>query len=423
MGKKKAPLPSELNICFVAKQFPILGRAVDYGFLWPLARGLARRGHQVTVLSWQNPERKDEIYQEGVRGFYLAKPRVSARDFPKAAEQKFLELHKQKPFHVVHSLDASGRDIGKKKRSHRIAMAYDVDATQMSQIFSIMGMSQESLRSLLRTALAVAYKFLSTYWTRDRKLLNTADAVFVTSPQQRIALERYYLYPELRTFTIPYGMEVGDLSPREKSDELKARLGLPADALIAVTVSDMTEFNEMKNVLTAFEKVAIKKPSARLIVIGDGPLFKQIEFFMLNLVLGSKVIFTKTVSTMALQDHIALADVFINLSARSTGFEPSLLEAMAQKKVIIGSEVSPINTIVDDGIDGYLIRPADVDSLASLLLEAFSNPELTAAVGERARGKVLNLFDTEKMVNQTIAAYYQTLRRSGYYEKAKPRAE
>src|SRR5690606_14697062 len=134
------------------------------------------------------------------------------------------------------------------------------------------------------------YKFLTTFYGGDQRLLSTADGIFVTNPQQRIILERYYLYPDFHTYTVPYGIELGDLTPKEKSFELRKSLGLPENAHIALTISDMTDVQELMPLLRAFEKVAIKKPNSYLILVGNGPKFKDIEFEVLNLALGSRVI-------------------------------------------------------------------------------------------------------------------------------------
>ncbi len=397
----------KLSICLVAKKFPLLGRAATHGFLWPIARGLAQ-DHEVTVLSHTNPQGQHEIKEEGISAFYLGHlyPREK---FSSVAHRKFSELHAQKPFHIVHSIDKNGLEIGLKKKQYKVAMTYNVEATRMAQVFSIMGLTQESFASMIRTSLKVAYVFLKTYYGGDRKLLKTADGMFVTSPQQKMALERHYLYPELRTYSIPYGIEIGDLSPRERSEELRKKLGLPESARITVTSTDMIEVAEIRNLLRAFEKVVIKKPSARLIIIGEGPLFKKIERDTLDLALGSKVIFTGAVSHLDLLDYIALADTFVNLSSRTSGLDPSMIEAMAQQKVIIGSEMSPISTVVEDQVDGFLIRPADVGNLYQLLIKISEGHLAMGLIGQRARQKVMSLFDTKQMVRQTVEAYKKTL--------------
>jgi glycosyltransferase involved in cell wall biosynthesis len=132
--------------------------------------------------------------------------------------------------------------------------------------------------------------------------------------------------------------------------------------------------------------------------------------------LCGKVILAGAVTNLEVSDYIGLADVFVNLSSRTTGFEPSMLEAMAQKKVVIGSEVSAIANIIEDGVDGFLIRPADTQTLASLLISIFTGQLVTLELGDRARRKVVNLFDTQKMVDETINAYFKIMKRTGLYK-------
>lgn len=416
---RKEPLPDILNICLTSHRFPILSRATDHGFLWPIAKGLAREGHKVTVIAANSPMKKPEVVRDGVTVYFLNEgpKNQSHLNFQQAAYLKFLALHKQNPFHIVHSIDKSGYRIGHKKEKHRIAIAYDVEATQMSQLFAILAMKQDTLGSMLTTALATAYKFLTTYYGGDRRLLSKADGIFVTNPQQKIILERYYLYPDYHTYTVPYGIELGNLTPKEKSLELRKRLGLPENSHVAVTITDMTDVQEVMPLLKAFEKVAIKKPSSYLILVGNGPKFKEIEFQVLNLALGNRVIMTGAVPSPEIEDYIVLGDVFVNMGSRSTGFEPSTLEAMAQKKVVLGSEVSPIANIIEDGRDGFLLRPADVDSMSNLLVEIFSGTMPADEIGERARQKVLDLFDTQKMVQSVLAAYRKILLNTGLYKK------
>jgi 1,2-diacylglycerol 3-alpha-glucosyltransferase len=415
----KLKLPEKLNICLVARKFPIQRRTSDHGFLWPIAKGLAQLGHSVTVIGANSPLGKQELSIDGVTAYYLFEgyPNLSHLDFVDAVYQKFVELHNQKPFHIVHSIDNSAYKIAKNKKYLGIATAFDVEATQMSQLFSILGMAQEKVSSLLQTGIAVAYKYVSTYFGHDRKLLKTADGVFVTSPQQRIFLERYYLYPDLHTYTVPYGIELKDLTPRSEANEIRKRFKIPEAAHVVLTITDMTEAGEACNLLIAFEKVAIKKPNSYMLIVGNGPQWKKIEFQMLNLALSSRVIMTGALTTEEISDCIAASDVFVNMSSRSTGFEPTMLEAMASKKIIIGSEVSPIANIVEDGVDGFLLRPADTASLSHLLIEIFSGAMPVLDIGQKAHEKVINLFDTKKMVATVESVYKKILINSKLYRQ------
>ena len=408
---KKKVIPKKLHICMVAQKLPLVGRTTHHGSLWPIANGLAQRGHHVTILSWKNIRNQAVIRQENLEAYFLGVHQdTPIGQFPQKVLEKFQELHQKEPFHLVHSIDHCGRFIGRNKKKFQVAMTYNVEATRMSQIFSIIGMSQDTLSSQTRTGLHVIYKYLTTYFGGDRQLLKTADSVFVTSPQQKFALERHYLYPEKSTYLVPYGIEIGDLDQKEQPEALKEMLNLPGNARTVVTMTDMQEMSEMVHLLKAFKTVAIKKPSSRLIVLGEGPFKKQVEFEMLNLALGSKVHFVGNVPNIEIPNYIALADVYVNLSSRTSGFDPSLLEAMAQQHIVIGSEVSSISTVIDDGVDGFLLRPADSHSLSKLLIQIFSDQIPAAQIGEAARKKVTDLFDMEKMINQTEKAYFRTLR-------------
>lgn len=398
----------------------MLGRAAEYSFLWPIAKGLAAREHNVTVIAWESPSKVPEVYSDGVHAFYLSEnPQLARHRLQKAVRIKFSELHRENPFHIVHSIDSSAAEIAQFRKQYQIATAFDVKATQLAQLFAIVAMGGESLSSRLLTDFSLLYKFIRTYFGTDRALIKSADGMFVTSPQQRVVLERYYMYPDSRIYNVPYGIEIGDLSAKEKSEALKKELGIPADGNIVMTITDMAEVEEVKNLLQAFEKVAIKKPNSRLIIVGHGSKRKEIEYETFMLALGGKVIFTGAVKSAELTDYISIADVFVNLSSRTTGFEPSMLEAMAQKKVVIGSEVSAIATIIEDTIDGFLIRPADHTWLAQLLINIFTGQIMTLEIGDRARRKVINLFDTSKMVDETINAYFKILKRTKLYRTSK----
>lgn len=435
----RKPIPDQLNIALISQYAPLsqtrgtnspggpAARASGPSFLRLIARGLAFRGHSVTIITGENLGGATNIREaDGVRIVSIAASRTSRLRsqahqprFQDLVRSKFLELHRENPFHLVHALDSSAIRVGQIKREQGFAMAYDVQATHLADLFAIMGMGQETLGSILGTGVSVGLKFLSTYFGQDRKLLATADGVFAASPRERISLERYYLYPDSKIHNVPYGIEIGQLrtSDEPSDQDAPAWLKIPSSVHVAVTVSDMNEIGEMQSLLQAFERVAIGKPNSRLIVIGDGPRFKEIEFEALMLALGSKVIFTGELSHEDQVRAISRADVFVNLSARTSGFEPSLLEAMAQKKVVIGSEMSPMAAMIEHGLEGFLVRPADVKEITELLLAVFEERLPTREIGEAARAKITALFDPEKMVVETLKAYRSILEATGRYRR------
>ena len=117
----RATIPEKLRICLIAEKFPVLGRAGSQGFLWPIARGLAKAGHSVTVLAWKNPLGEKEVVKDGVRALFVAGPNSRRQDqFPQRVHQKFEELHLNEPFHIVHSLSSASRQIGREKKRYGV---------------------------------------------------------------------------------------------------------------------------------------------------------------------------------------------------------------------------------------------------------------------------------------------------------------
>ena len=408
-----------MRICLIGHKIQIQSRVGDTGLLWPLARGLTERGHDVTIISTTSPIRKAEVYRDGIRAFYLydGSPQYKMLRFPDAAHKKFAQLHQEKPFDLVHSLDESASKIGRHKKNFQVAVAYDVEAIRMAELFSTLIENDGSLNSQIRTFSKLIFKFLKNYFLHDRSLLETADGVFTTTPQQRMLLERYYLYPDYHTYTVPYGINLGDLTPKNESGSFKLKLQIPDDAQLILAISNFSNSFELRPLLKAFEKIVLKNSNTYLIIIGHGPRWKDVEYQMLKLVLGSRVLMPGQVDAEEVINYILSSTIYVDLSSQSTGLEPSLIEAMAQKKVVIGSELSPISEVIEDGKDGFLVRPADDQTLSELLDKVLHSKESYLQIGEEARLKVLKVFNRQKMIDSLLMSYEQILEKRGIFKQ------
>jgi glycosyltransferase involved in cell wall biosynthesis len=412
----------KLRICLVGQKIQIQSRATDKGLLWPLAQGLTQNGHEVTIISTRSAVRKSEVVRDGIKAYFLYDEnsyQPKSHKFSDLAHKKFVQLHQKNPFDIVHSVDDSGFKIGRHKKGLNVRVAYDINATGLSNLFAMMSENSGSLTSQIKTSVKIAYCFIKEYFLKERALLQTADGIFTTTPQQRIILERYFSFPDYHTYTIPYGINLGDLTERQQSENWKAQLNLPEEAQIILAVSDFSNSMELEPLLQAFRKVVLKNSNYYLIIIGDGTEWKKVEYTLLKLVLGKHVIMTGELNDQDIQNYIINCEVYVNLSSRTTGLEPSMIEAMAQKKIVIGSELSPISEYITDSENGFLVRPADQETLSDLLISILntqSHPALDL-IGEKARQKVLDSFNRDTMINNLINSYYQILTKTGYFKK------
>jgi 1,2-diacylglycerol 3-alpha-glucosyltransferase len=416
----KPPLPERLRICFVSQRLPRTGAAADYGYLWPLARNLATRGFDVHVLTAEDRTSGTGLQIiEGVNIHYLEMPMPGefATPFQETVLDYFEQLNLEKQFHLVHCADSTGFKIALHRKDFDITVAADIKGMQLDHIFGLLGLTEDTVISYLKTSFAVAIKFLKSFFGADHKFLKNAHGVFVTSKPQKDILELYYFVPSRRIYVIPYGINMRELEPAPHSQNPFERLGVEPGTKIVLTIAPLVQVDEIKNLLTAFQRVVIKKPKTALVIVGEGSKRFELEDHMLNLALGSKVIFTGQVSPEDEDSMITACDIYVNLGSKSSGFEPTVLQAMACRKTVIASEVGTSSNVIQNAIEGFLLRPTDIGALSRLLLELVSGQIDTSTLGARARDKILKMFDTKRMVDETIMAYQQILNSTGKYSK------
>jgi glycosyltransferase involved in cell wall biosynthesis len=92
------------------------------------------------------------------------------------------------------------------------------------------------------------------------------------------------------------------------------------------------------------------------------------------------------------------------LSSHTEGLSISLLEAMSTRRPVVATEVGGNPEIVNDGINGLLVRENDVDHLAESLIKTLSDNIFSERLSKAARETVVELFSLK-----TMADHYQRL--------------
>jgi mannosyltransferase len=95
-------------------------------------------------------------------------------------------------------------------------------------------------------------------------------------------------------------------------------------------------------------------------------------------------------------------------TSRNEGFGLTLLEAMAAGAALVASRAGAAEVVVEDGVTGVLTPSGDVEALVAALEPLMREPASAAAMGERARARVLEAFSLDAEAN-AIAAVYRSL--------------
>jgi glycosyltransferase involved in cell wall biosynthesis len=103
-----------------------------------------------------------------------------------------------------------------------------------------------------------------------------------------------------------------------------------------------------------------------------------------------------------------------NQKRTSSGFEGTVLEAMAAERTVVASEIGTSRQVIENSVDGFLLRPTEIAALSRLLLQIVSDQVDSRAIGVRARQKILKMFDNHRMVEQTIDAYKKIISSSRF---------
>lgn len=147
--------------------------------------------------------------------------------------------------------------------------------------------------------------------------------------------------------------------------------------------------------LSAFARANASHPDWRLIILGEGPLRRDLEALRDRLGLGERVEMPGTVA----QPHRVLreCDLFV-LSSRFEGFPLALCEAMACGLPVIATEYHEgVREIVQDGVNGVLVPSENPDALASAMERLISDENERRRLGLEAM-RILERFGTETVM-------------------------
>jgi sugar transferase (PEP-CTERM/EpsH1 system associated) len=148
-------------------------------------------------------------------------------------------------------------------------------------------------------------------------------------------------------------------------------------------------------------------PRVKLAIVGDGPLLPAVREQVARLQLDDAVWLPGARADVAAL--LQTFDVFA-LPSLAEGTPVSMLEAMACGLPVVASRVGGIPEVVDDGVQGLLVPPADVAALEQALARYVQDPSLRAAHGKAARTRVEERYSMRAMVD-AYGALYDGLRR------------
>jgi len=192
---------------------------------------------------------------------------------------------------------------------------------------------------------------------------------------------------------------------------LRASLGIAAEAPVIGIVASLTAPKDFPTFLRSVRIVRDSVPSARFLIVGDGPLRLELEQMASRLGLADSVLFAG--HQMRVAPFIGGFDVAVLSSCDYEGCSNYLLEAMGLGRPVVATDIGGNRELVRHGEAGLLVPPRDPAALAAAVLTLLDDSALASRLTDAARERLRVGFSVPTMVRQYEQLYEELLQKKG----------
>ena len=194
---------------------------------------------------------------------------------------------------------------------------------------------------------------------------------------------------EQKITVIPNAVDLGSFAADCVEDQpLKVSLGLAGSTVLGF-LGSFYAYEGLELLIDTLPSILESAPDIKLLLVGGGPEEQALKARVSELGLEKFVVFTGRVPHQEVQRYYSLVDilVFPRLSMRLTDLVTPLkpLEAMAQNKIVLASDVGGHKELIRDGDNGFLFASGNKANLKAQVLNVLSRQEVWSHV--RAQGR------------------------------------
>jgi L-malate glycosyltransferase len=185
----------------------------------------------------------------------------------------------------------------------------------------------------------------------------------------------------------------------------------PHHEKILIHVSNFRPVKRPVDVVEIFARVQKEIP-AILLMVGDGPERSNAEWATRNHEIEQKVHFLGKQENI--DELIGISDLLL-LPSENESFGLVALEAMACEVPVVASNVGGLPEVINSGVDGFLVEPQNIESMAQRSLEVLSDESRRVAMGRLARLTARARFCSTRIIPMYEAYYEKVLNQAGTF--------
>ncbi|MBS3926348.1 MAG: glycosyltransferase family 4 protein [Nitrosarchaeum sp.] len=361
------------------------------------ARELVKKGHQVFVITQSLQGQKSHETVDGINIFRVGTPLNLSGTLPVGifANLSYLiksyllgkKIIKENKIDIIHSntyIPVISAQWCAKKIPH-IATIHDVYHTSKNDFWKTWS-KQKQISNLT--------KFLGPLV--EKKIAKTNVTLFHTvSNQSKDDIESLGVRKKIKV--IPNGIDptIYDVATEQKKFQ-------------AIYVGRLIFYKNIDVIIDAFDIVTKKIPSSKLVIAGDGPMRDQLVKKINKLNLQNNISLVGNVTDEQKFKLIKESTVLLNPSLIE-GFGIVVLEGFAAGRPVIVSDSKPLSELVNNSVDGFILKHDDPDLWAQKIIQLFSDDLMAKKMGEAGKHKVIENYSISPLVNQLVDLYKSVL--------------
>lgn len=240
------------------------------------------------------------------------------------------------------------------------------------------------------------------------------DLVIAVSNTMRRFHESYNLVKPNRIVTIHNFADDRTISsqPGEVRQDTRQSLNLADDDFLIGTIGSVVPSKGQLYVVRALPRILAEVPRAKLLIVGElesESYVDQINREAEALGVSSHLLWAGRRDDV----HRILPALDLSVLASLKGdFPLALLEAMAAAVPVVASEIGGVGECVEAGASGLLVPPADASALAAAVVSLAGDSPRRRAMGEAGQKRLFECFSTQSQIDGIEHALAEVVRRA-----------
>jgi len=240
----------------------------------------------------------------------------------------------------------------------------------------------------------------------DKMLVHTNSRMIFVSKKVQSFYQKQIPNLSGKSRVLYNGVDLTKFDAKNQQSPLRERFGIKENEQVIGIVGRLVPQKCHGDFVEAFRLLKAKKHGVKGLIVGEGPLRESIEEKIRKYHLENDIFLTGFTEDMPAV-YRAL-DVF-TLSSSREGFPMTMLEAMAAGVPVVSTDVGGVNECIQNGQNGFLVPPGDVEALANSIAKILGNEDLRKTFIERGKQCVEESFSIEKMARNHEVLYQEIL--------------